>query len=40
MKADGNILITLAVQFAIMALLVLCRLLTGGDRAPPDTSGH
>ena len=28
------------IGLSIMALLVLCRLLTGGDRAPPDTSGH
>ena len=28
------------IGLAIMALLVLCRLLTGGDRAPPDSAGH
>src|SRR5882757_6428776 len=28
------------IGLSIMALLVLCRLLTGGDRAPPGTSVH
>jgi C4-dicarboxylate transporter DctQ subunit len=28
------------IGLSIIALLVLCRLLTGGDRAPPDPSGH
>ena len=28
------------IGLSIMALLVVCRLLTGGDRAPPDSAGH
>jgi hypothetical protein len=28
------------IGFLIMAILVAIRLLTGGDRTPPDTAGH